>query len=112
MAKKIVKKAGGGSLADKAKKYGADAGKMTSFGKFLTNKINEADATTSRMKTLREKGPEALADEDRGISKFSEAAKAAKDSVTDSMGTYKKGGAVKRRGDGIAQRGRTKGRFI
>jgi hypothetical protein len=116
MAKKRKFADGGDILTSKgAKKAGEEAGraaKTASFGKLLDRKIGEADALTSRMKVLREKGPEALAQSDRTSSDLAATAKSEREKFTDSMGSYKKGGSVKTRGDGIAQRGRTKGRFV
>lgn len=113
MARKRKFADGGVMGGAEAKRRGADAGKSaatTSFGKLLDRKIGEADKLTARMKVLREKGPEALADTDRAERSLSDTAKAEREKLTDSMGAYKKGGAV--RGDGKAVRGRTKGRFV
>lgn len=115
MAKKRKFADGGVMDSAEAKRIGADAGKAaktTSFGKMLDRKIGEADSLTARMKLLHEKGPEALSQADRGAKKLEDTAKAEREKFTDSMGAYKKGGAVKRRGDGIVQRGKTKGRFV
>ena len=115
MAKKCKFADGGVMSSAEAKRRGADAGKSaatTSFGKLLDRKIGEADKLTARMKVLRESGPEALADTDRADRNLSDTAKAEREKFTDSMGAYKKGGPVKSRGDGVAQRGKTKGRFV
>ena len=116
MAKKRKFADGGNILTSKgAKRAGEEAGKATkttSLGKMLDRKIGEADTLTSRMKVLREKGPEALAQSDRASSDLAATAKSEREKFTDSMGSYKKGGSVCCRGDGKAIRGRTKGRFV
>lgn len=110
--------ADGGVLSTEgAKKAGEDAGKSaktTSFGKLLDRKIDEADKLTARMKVLREKGPDALAATDRAERSLSDTAKAEREKFMDSMGSYKKGGKVRSassRADGIAQRGKTRGKI-
>lgn len=107
---------GGVLSTEGAKKAGEDAGKAartTSFGKFLDRKIGEADKLTARMNLLHSKGREALNQADRDAFALEDAAKAERSKFTDSMGSYKKGGKVKSassRADGIAQRGKTRGK--
>jgi len=118
MAKKRNFAEGGDILTSKgAKKAGTEAAKAsrtTSFGKFLDRKIDEADRLSARMRVLREQGPEALGRSDEMGSKLEETGKAEREKYMDSMGSYKKGGKVKSassRADGIAQRGKTRGKM-
>jgi hypothetical protein len=106
---------GGVLSTEGSKKAGSDAGKATkttSFGKFLDRKIGEADKLTARMDHLDKYGPEALANSDAFERKLEKTGKAEREKYMDSMGSYKKGGAVGGRGDGKAVRGRTKGKLV
>ena len=98
-----------------AKKRGASLAKQmeqTNFGKFLDRNIAEADKVVARDKLRRSDDPSALARADRVSSELKNENDAARKRLLDSMDSYKKGGRVKARGDGLAQRGKTKGRFV
>ena len=115
MAKKRKFADGGVMTGTEAKKLGADAGKAaktTSLRKYLVGQMDAVAKQKARMDTLDKGGWRALDKLDSQIADLDATAKSEREKFTDSMGSYKKGGTVKSRGDGIAQRGKTRGRFV
>lgn len=113
MAKKRKFADGGVLSTEGAKKAGEDAGraaKTTNLRKYLVGQVEDANKRKSRMDVLDKGGWDALRTLDRQTQALEDTGKAERAKFMDSMGAYKKGGAV--RGDGKAVRGRTKGRFV
>ena len=82
----------------KTKKYGGAASKDFKEGKYGSAALNTAKGLGSAADTLLVKGPKA-------------AAFAARNRLVDGE-KYAKGGSVSSRADGIAQRGKTRGRYL